>query len=54
VLTNAIGARIIISAYLPLFMLEREERRLFTPMALTICFAWFGSSPLGPRRVGFG
>ncbi len=34
---------IIISAYLPLFMLERVERRLFTPMAYTVCFALIGS-----------
>ncbi len=34
---------IIISAYLPLFTLERVERRLFTPMAFTICYALLGS-----------
>jgi cobalt-zinc-cadmium resistance protein CzcA len=34
---------IIISAYLPLFTLERVERRLFTPMAFTVCYALFGS-----------
>jgi cobalt-zinc-cadmium resistance protein CzcA len=34
---------IIIAAYLPLFMLERVERRLFTPMAFTVCFALLGS-----------
>lgn len=34
---------IIISAYLPLFMLERVERRLFTPMAFTVCYALLGS-----------
>ncbi len=34
---------IIISAYIPLFTLERVERRLFTPMAYTICYALFGS-----------
>src|SRR5262249_25573612 len=34
---------IIISAYLPLFMLERVERRLFTPMAFTVLFALLGS-----------
>lgn len=34
---------IIISAYIPLFTLERVERRLFTPMAFTICYALFGS-----------
>lgn len=34
---------IIISAYLPLLTLERVERRLFTPMALTVCYALLGS-----------
>jgi heavy metal efflux system protein len=34
---------IIIAAYLPLFTLERVERRLFTPMAYTVCFALVGS-----------
>jgi cobalt-zinc-cadmium resistance protein CzcA len=34
---------IIIAAYIPLFTLERVERRLFTPMAFTICYALFGS-----------
>lgn len=34
---------IIISAYLPLFMLERVERRLFTPMAFTVSAALLGS-----------
>lgn len=34
---------ILISAYLPLFMLERVERRLFTPMAFTVCAALLGS-----------
>jgi heavy metal efflux system protein len=34
---------IIISAYIPLFTLERVERRLFTPMAFTVCFALIGS-----------
>jgi cobalt-zinc-cadmium resistance protein CzcA len=34
---------IIIAAYLPLFMLERTERRLFTPMAFTACYALLGS-----------
>ena len=38
---------IIISAYLPLFTLERVERRLFTPMAFTICFALLGSLLIG-------
>jgi cobalt-zinc-cadmium resistance protein CzcA len=34
---------IIISAYIPLFTLQRVERRLFTPMAYTVCFALLGS-----------
>ncbi len=34
---------IIIAAYIPLFTLERVERRLFTPMAFTVCFALVGS-----------
>jgi heavy metal efflux system protein len=34
---------ILISAYLPLFTLERVERRLFTPMAFTVCAALIGS-----------
>lgn len=34
---------IIIAAYIPLFTLERVERRLFTPMAFTVCYALFGS-----------
>jgi cobalt-zinc-cadmium resistance protein CzcA len=34
---------IIISAYIPLFTLERVERKLFTPMAFTICYALLGS-----------
>jgi heavy metal efflux system protein len=34
---------IIVSAYIPLLTLERVERRLFTPMALTVCFALIGS-----------
>ncbi len=34
---------IIISAYFPLFTLERVERRLFTPMAFTVCYALLGS-----------
>src|SRR5262249_19292921 len=34
---------ILISAYLPLFTLERVERRLFTPMAFTVCSALLGS-----------
>ncbi len=34
---------IIIAAYIPLFTLERVERRIFTPMAFTVCFALLGS-----------
>lgn len=34
---------ILIAAYLPLFALERVERRLFMPMAFTICAALVGS-----------
>lgn len=34
---------IIIAAYLPLFALERVERRLFAPMAYTVCFALLGA-----------
>jgi heavy metal efflux system protein len=34
---------IIIAAYIPLLTLERVERRLFTPMALTACYALVGS-----------
>src|SRR5262249_41027879 len=34
---------IIVPAYIPLFTLERVERRLFTPMAFTVCYALFGS-----------
>jgi cobalt-zinc-cadmium resistance protein CzcA len=34
---------ILVSAYLPLFTLERVERRLFTPMAFTVCTALFGA-----------
>jgi cobalt-zinc-cadmium resistance protein CzcA len=37
---------IIVAAYIPLFTLERVERRLFTPMAFTVCFALFGSMVL--------
>ncbi len=42
---------IIISAYIPLFTLERVERRLFTPMAYTICFALLGSMILALTLV---
>ena len=34
---------ILVCAYIPLFTLERVERRLFTPMAFTICAALVGS-----------
>ena len=34
---------ILVAAYLPLFTLQRVERRLFTPMAFTICAALAGS-----------
>src|SRR5260370_2591606 len=34
---------IIIAAYIPLLTLHRVERRLFTPMALTVCYALLGS-----------
>jgi heavy metal efflux system protein len=34
---------ILTAAYLPLFTLERVERRLFTPMAFTVCSALAGS-----------
>jgi cobalt-zinc-cadmium resistance protein CzcA len=34
---------ILISAYIPMFMLERVERRLFAPMAFTACAALVGS-----------
>lgn len=34
---------IIISAYIPLFTLERVERKLFTPMAFTVSYALLGS-----------
>jgi heavy metal efflux system protein len=34
---------ILIAAYVPLFTLERVERRLFTPMAYTLCAALIGS-----------
>src|SRR5262249_59595738 len=34
---------VIIAAYIPLLPLQRVERRLFTPMALTVCYALLGS-----------
>src|SRR5262249_24785565 len=42
---------ITISAYIPLFTLERVERRLFTPMAYKICFALLGSMILALTLV---
>ena len=42
---------IIIAAYLPLFTLERVERRLFTPMAYTVCFALLGALALALTLV---
>ena len=42
---------IIIAAYIPLFTLERVERRLFTPMAFTICYALLGSMLLALTLV---
>jgi cobalt-zinc-cadmium resistance protein CzcA len=34
---------ILIAAYIPLLTLERVESRLFTPMALTVCYALLGA-----------
>ncbi len=34
---------IIMTAYLPLFAFERVEKKLFTPMSFTVCYALFGS-----------
>ena len=42
---------IIIAAYIPLLTLERVERRLFTPMAMTVCFALVGSLVLSLTLV---
>ena len=42
---------IIIAAYIPLLTLERVERRLFTPMALTVCYALLGSLVLSLTLV---
>ncbi len=42
---------IIIAAYLPLLTLERVERRLFTPMAYTVCFALIGALMLSLTLV---
>ena len=47
------GMLIIVAAYIPLFTLERVERRLFTPMAFTVCFALVGSMlPIVFKRIG--
>jgi cobalt-zinc-cadmium resistance protein CzcA len=37
------SATIIMTAYLPLFAFERIERKLFTPMAITVAFAMLGA-----------
>jgi heavy metal efflux system protein len=42
---------IIVAAYIPLFTLERVERRLFTPMAFTVCYALIGSMLLALTLV---
>ena len=42
---------IIMAAYLPLLTLQRVERRLFTPMAFTVCFALFGAMILSLTLV---
>ena len=42
---------IIIAAYIPLLTLERVERRLFTPMALTVVYALLGSLVLALTLV---
>jgi cobalt-zinc-cadmium resistance protein CzcA len=42
---------IIVSAYIPLFTLERVERKLFTPMAYTVCYALLGSMLLALTLV---
>ena len=34
---------IIITAYMPIFTLQRVEGRLFRPMALTVAFALLGA-----------
>ena len=38
-----VSVLLIIAAYIPLFGLERVERRLFTPMAYTVCYALVGA-----------
>src|SRR5262250_1246650 len=42
---------VIIAAYIPLLTLQRVERRLFTPMALTVCYALLGSLLRGVTLV---
>jgi cobalt-zinc-cadmium resistance protein CzcA len=42
---------IIIAAYIPLLTLERVERRLFTPMALTVVYALLGALVLALTLV---
>jgi heavy metal efflux system protein len=42
---------ILIAAYLPLLTLERVERRLFTPMAFTVCAALLGAMLLALTLV---
>lgn len=42
---------IIISAYIPLFTLERVERKLFTPMAFTVAYALLGAMLLALTLV---
>lgn len=37
------SATIIMTAYLPLFAFERIEKKLFTPMAITVAFAMLGA-----------
>lgn len=38
-----VSVLIIIAAYIPLFGLEHVERRMFTPMAYTVCYALVGA-----------
>ena len=42
-----------IAAYLPLFTLERMERRLFTPMAFTVCCSALLGSMLSRGLSGY-
>ncbi len=46
-----VSLSIIITAYFPLFGLERVERRIFTPMAYTVCFALIGAMILALTLV---